>query len=123
MIEGERERERQKSDKTRGKAMAELGGEQSTVSLAVGNDKMEQLCMKAMTLSVPSPLLLICEKANKLYNLGRQHPHWSTHARTYTRAQKDTFSLAQCTHTFAHKYTHANIHVRPVMPANPRSYK
>lgn len=35
---------------------------------AFGNDKLEQLCMKAVTLAVASPVLLICSKANMLYN-------------------------------------------------------
>lgn len=36
------------------------GSNQMWLCPALGNDKVEQLCMKAVTLTVASPLLLIC---------------------------------------------------------------
>ena len=54
------------------------------LSPAFGNDKVEQLCMKAVTLTVASPLLLICSKANMLYNSGRHSlNHTGTCAEKY----------------------------------------
>lgn len=49
-------------DRDGGGGGGEKGGRSNQMWLcpAVGNDKVEQLCMKAVTLTVASPLLLIC---------------------------------------------------------------